>query len=187
MSRTARQLWPENYYHIMTRGNNRQAIFQHREDYEAYLRLVKKYKEELPFELYHYCLMPNHIHLLVQLHQTNFSLYMKKLNASYAHYYRKRYGGVGHFWQDRFKSKLLDNDNYLLACGMYIEFNPVRAGLTAKPTDYEYSSCRYYCRLEESLIITINPYYRTLNEDRFIAAAKYYEESINFGTRPLIN
>lgn len=113
------------------------------------------YKEELPFYLYHYCLMPNHVHLLIQTHEAEkFSLFMKKLNLSYFHYYRKKYGWTGHFWQDRYKSQPVGKDDYFLQCGKYIELNPVRAGFVASPEKYPYSSYSYYYMHDENNLIT---------------------------------
>ena len=139
MPRTARLILPHSYYHVMTRGNNRNTVFRFDIDYLYYLDLIRKYKEDLPFDIYHYCLMPNHIHLLIKTNnESNFSLFMKKLNLSYFHYYRKNYGWIGHFWQDRYKSQPVGKDNYFIQCGKYIELNPVRANLVSDPKDYLY-------------------------------------------------
>lgn len=134
MPRQARFLPPDNVYHIMCRGNNSHDIFIQKEDYLKYLELLEKYKEDHPFDLYHYALMPNHIHFLLKTSkETNFSEFMKRLNLAYFHYYRIKYGWKGHFWQDRFKSKLISQDDYLIQCGKYIELNPVRANIVSDP------------------------------------------------------
>src|SRR3989304_4426791 len=100
MPRPPRLLLSQSYYHIMTRGNNRNTVFRSDDDYYYYLELITKYKEKHPFDLYHYTLMPNHTHFLVKTnHASDFSTFMKKLNLAYFHRYRQNYSWVGHFWQ----------------------------------------------------------------------------------------
>src|SRR4030042_771285 len=129
MPRTARIAPNEYVYHILTRGNNRQNVFKDKKDYEKYLGILKRYKEKYKFKLYHYVLMTNHVHLVLETAQKggNLSEIMKGINLSYAQYYKKRYRHIGHFWQDRYKSIIISKDNYLLACGSYVDLNPVRA------------------------------------------------------------
>lgn len=155
MPRPPRLLLSQSFYHVMTRGNNRNQVFRCDSDYFHYLELIEKYKQDLPFDLYHYCLMSNHIHLLVKTKNADsFSLFMKKLNLSYFHYYRKQYDWAGHFWQDRFKSQPVGKDEYFIQCGKYIELNPVRANTVDKPEDYSYSSYTYYAFGKENDLIT---------------------------------
>jgi putative transposase len=139
----------------MARGNNRNKVFRSDADYQYYLKKLREYKEELPFDLFHYCLMPNHIHFLIRTQKaTDFSLFMKKINLSYFHYFRNKYDWVGHFWQDRFKSQAVGKDSYFIQCGKYIELNPVRKGLCEKPDDYGFSSFRYYFCGESNDLLT---------------------------------
>jgi len=155
MPRAKRFLLSKSYYHIITRGNNQNIVFKTDEDYQYYLNLVAKYKTEHPFDLYHYCLMPNHTHFLIQTKKAlDFSVFMKKLNLAYFYYYKKCYGWVGHFWQDRYKSQAVGKDAYFIQCGKYIELNPVRAKIVAKPEDYNYSSYRYYSEGKSNDLIT---------------------------------
>lgn len=176
MPRSPRLLLPQSFYHIITRGNNRNIVFKFDIDYLYFLNLISKYKRELPFDLYHYCLMPNHTHLLIQTKRANdFSLFMKKLNLSYFHYFKKHYGWVGHFWQDRFKSQPVGKDRYFIQCGKYIELNPVRANLVSKPEEYYYSSYRYYTQGEKNDLITTDFLYQDLGETNFQKQKKYKE------------
>jgi len=134
MPRLPRFLLSQSCYHVMDRGNNRNIVFKEKEDYFYYLELINKYKKEHPFNLYHYCLMPNHVHFLVQTKKAkDFSIFMKKLNLSYYHHFKKKYGWTGHFWQNRFKSKPVGKDEYFIQCGKYIELNPIRANITKDP------------------------------------------------------
>lgn len=163
MPRSPRLLLPRSYYHVMTRGNNKNQVFKCDSDYDYYLALIKKYKQDLPFDLYHYCLMPNHIHLLVKTKSADsFSLFMKKLNLAYFHYYRKHYGWVGHFWQGRFKSQPVGKDEYFIQCGKYIELNPIRANLVDNPEDYPYSSYRFYASGKSDSLLTEDFIYQDL-------------------------
>ena len=165
MPRPPRLLLPQSCYHIMTRGNNKNIVFKQNDDYRYYLNLVAKYRNELPFDLFHYCLMPNHIHMLIRTQKAHdFSLYMKKINLAYFHYYKRKYKWVGHFWQDRFKSQPVGKDEYFIQCGKYIEFNPVRKELTANAQEYPYSSYRFYALGEKDALITEDMFYTSLGE-----------------------
>ncbi len=128
-------------YHIITRGNQKQLIFQDQKDYMEYLDRLRKYKKEYDFLLYGYCLMPNHIHLLGEIKVTqDLSHFMSSLQRSYTAYFNKRYGKVGHLWQGRYKTKVITKDRYLLDCINYIEFNPVKANLVNNIREYKWSS-----------------------------------------------
>jgi putative transposase len=149
----------------MTRGNNKHTIFHDAADYQHYLRLLARFKAEHPFELYHYCLMANHVHLLVQTEDAHgFATFMKKLNLTYAQAYARRYGWVGYFWQDRYKSQPVGKDSYFIQCGKYIELNSTRAGITKDPADYPYSSYRYYAFGEPNPLITEDIFYKELDK-----------------------
>ncbi len=176
MSRQPRFLPPDNYYHIMNRGNNGQQIFTCEEDFQYYLDLILKLKEEHPFDLSHYCLMSTHVHFLIKTNnKTDFSVFSKRLNLSYSNYFKRNYGTFGHFWQGRFKSQLISNDIYLLQCGKYIELNPVRARMVKRPEQYLWSSYSYYTLGKNNDLITDDIFYHefgnNLNKRR-----KYYSK-----------
>ena len=98
MPRHPRFLPPDNYYHIMNRGNNHMPIFTCVEDYQFYLNFFAWLKIEHPFELYHYCLMATHIHLLVKINKnSDFSNFSKRLNLCYSSYFKRNYGTLGAF------------------------------------------------------------------------------------------
>ncbi len=180
MPRPPRFLLSKSYYHVITRGNNKNAIFREDENYLFFLDLVKKYKKEHPFNLYHYCLMPNHVHFLIKTGDTSgFSVFMKKINLSYYHYFKKKYGWTGHFWQGRYKSQTVGKDEYFLQCGKYIELNPVRANIVKNPEDYPYSSYNYYAKGEDSDIITEDFFYADLGINGKERQKKYREILIN--------
>lgn len=176
MPRSRRRLLSQSYYHIMTRGNNRNTIFRGDEDYQKYLDLVMRYKEDHPFDLLHYCLMPNHTHFLIKTNKaSHFSTFMKKLNLSYYYYYKKRYSWVGHFFQGRFKSQPVGKDDYFIQCGKYIELNPVRAGFVKNPGEYPYSSYNYYAKGFNDTLITEDFVYQELNGSLQSKQRKYQD------------
>jgi putative transposase len=180
MPRPARLLLSQSYYHIMTRGNNRNVVFKSKSDYCYYLKPLKKYKLELPFDLYHYCLMPNHVHMLIQTKKaSDFSLFMKKINLAYFHHYRQAYDWVGHFWQDRFKSQPVGKDEYFIQCGKYIELNPVRKNLVKRPQDYFFSSYKHYANGSKNLLVTEDFFYEKLGTNNQIRQEKYCEMVIS--------
>src|SRR3990167_5198396 len=117
MPRSARIAPGDYVYHILTRGNNRQDIFQEDRDFEKYMELLLRYKEKYKFKLYHYVLMTNHVHLVLEPTERGGGLaeIMKGINLSYAQHYKRKYKHIGHFWQDRYKSIIISKDDYLLA------------------------------------------------------------------------
>ncbi|EKD57001.1 MAG: hypothetical protein ACD_58C00029G0001 [uncultured bacterium] len=164
----------------MTRGNNRHRVFEKPEDYEYYLDLIKRFKTELPFDLYHYSLMPNHVHQLIQTRKAeDFSLYMKKINLAYFHHYKRVYDWVGHFWQGRFKSKPVGKDEYFIQCGKYIELNCVRSNLVQNPLDYKFSSYRYYALGEKNDLITRDIFYNKLGKSELKRQGQYQKIVVN--------
>jgi putative transposase len=177
MPRIARLAPPKVIYHALTRGNNRQDIFKDREDFVKYMELLLTYKERYRFRLYHYVLMSNHVHLVLEPIDGGGSLsqIMKGLNLSYAQYYKKKYDYQGHFWQDRFKSIIISKDNYLLACGSYVELNPVRAGIVRNPGHYKWSSYRSYAYGDSNQLLDQNPIYLALSRYKKKRMAKYRE------------
>jgi len=146
MPRTARKLIDNGIYHVMLRGHNRAKLFESCEDYRRFLSTLSRYKKKFPFNLYHYCLMPNHIHLLIKIGAAeNLPKLMSCVSLSYSHYSRKVYDRVGYIFQGRYKSLLIEDDSYLLDCGRYIEKNPVRAEIARDAADYEWSMCPTAC------------------------------------------
>lgn len=144
MPRTARITIENSCYHIITRGNQKQSVFLDRRDYEKYVSMLTKYKKRYKFKLYCFCLMPNHVHLIIEVQDPlMLNKIMRGLNLSYTLYFNSRYDKVGHLWQDRFKSKVIDKDAYLFECINYIETNPIRSSLVSHLEDYAWSSYRF--------------------------------------------
>jgi REP element-mobilizing transposase RayT len=130
------------YYHVYNRGNNFQPVFLEHEDYGYFLRLMRKYLMPEAVEIVSYCLMPNHIHLLVYLKLDNFSSLIKRLALAYTKAINRRYDRAGSLFQGRFRAVHVDRNDYLLHLSRYIHRNPVEAGLVESPENWEYSSYR---------------------------------------------
>lgn len=136
----------ENFiYHIINRGNNGQVVFYDEDDFSKYLGLLKRYKEKFIFKIYAYCLMSNHVHLLIRPTQPKtLSKIMQSLTTAHTKLHHYKYKTSGHLWQGRFKNPIVQEDNYLLECIKYIEFNPVRANIVQNPLHYKWSSCHFH-------------------------------------------
>ncbi len=128
----------------MMRGANRQEIFHDDEDCMKFLDIMKKYKKQTETKIYGWCLMGNHVHLLLGEGNEDISVTMKRIGVSYAWYYNWKYNTVGHLFQDRFKSEGVDSDAYLLTVIRYIHQNPAKAGLVKSLSDWKWSSCAGY-------------------------------------------
>jgi len=143
MPRIARIVGIGYPHHIIQRGNNRQNIFFDQEDRRLYLKWLEKYSLECGCTVHAYCLMSNHVHLLV-VPQYNYSLAktMQKLSLRFTQYINKKYKRTGRLWECRFYSALVDKESYLWSIGRYIERNPVRAKIVNKPEEYQWSSAK---------------------------------------------
>lgn len=156
MPRMARLLLKNYCYHIITRGNQKQNVFLDEVDFRMYLKALMKYTKRFKTRLYSFCLMPNHIHLLLEPDDPEkLRKLMQGLNLSYAIYFNHKYNKVGHLWQDRFLSKIIAKDGYLLDCISYIEANPVRANIATSAQDYKWSSYNLRLRQDYSIITKI--------------------------------
>lgn len=131
-------------YHIMMRGNEKKNLFLDDEDKQRFIETLFAKKNETGFFLYAYCLMDNHVHLLLKEDQENLAIIMKRINASYAYYFNQKNQRVGHLFQDRFKSEPIEDERYLLAVTRYIHNNPIKAGIIDKPEQYKWSSYNSY-------------------------------------------
>lgn len=131
-------------YHVMMRGNERKNLFQGEEDKQWFLENLFDKKKETGFSVYAYCLMDNHVHLLIKESQEGLATTMKRVNTSYAFYFNQKYNRVGHLFQDRFKSEPVEDEQYLMAVARYIHNNPVKAGMVDRLEQYRWSSYRSY-------------------------------------------
>ena len=143
MPRRARMYVAALPYHLIQRGNNREACFIEPENYRCYLQLWRQLAARHGVAVHAYCLMTNHVHFLVTpATHTAVSRTMKEVGSRYAHYINKRYGRTGTLWEGRHRASLVQSERYLLTCMRYIELNPVRAALVSRPEEYRWSSYR---------------------------------------------
>ena len=142
MSRPLRIEVPGGHFHITSRGNHQKPLFLDDADRQRFLMLLRRNSVRLKWVPVTYCLMGNHYHLLVQTREPNLAAGMRDLNGRYARYFNARHGQIGHVFERRYRSSLIQTDRYLLAASRYIALNPVRAGLVAGPEDWPWSAHR---------------------------------------------
>lgn len=163
MPRRTRVLIPGVPLHLIQRGNNRSVCFFTEEDYLFYLELLVEQASKNDCDIHAWCLMTNHIHLLVSPHNANSaSLLMKGVGQGYAQYINRTYSRSGCLWEGRYRSCLVENERYLLCCYRYIELNPVRAKIVNHPAEYRWSSYRVNAQSERSHIVTPHAQYLAL-------------------------
>lgn len=163
MPRQARQLSESGLYHVMLRGVNRDAIFLEDADCERFLQALAEVKEASGCRVLAYCLMHNHVHLVLRAGDEPIGAIVKRLGVRYAGWFNHKYGRVGHLFQDRFKSLPVDDDAYLVTLLRYVWNNPVAAGLVAVPEDYRWSSRRLFGR--HSTLVDDDEFRMLLPED----------------------
>ena len=148
MPRQARKKSKTGIYHIMVRGTNRQTIFEDDEDYEKFIDTIRKVKEKSGFKIYGYCLMGNHVHLLLHEGNESISLSMQRICSSFVYWYNWKYDRYGHLLQERFKSEVVESESYLITVLRYIHQNPIKAGIIDSIEGYRWSSYREYLEKE---------------------------------------
>ena len=157
MARRPRVFAPGLLYHVIVRGNQRRKTFRCDDDYKAYLDRLQDYRAKFHLRVYAYCLMPNHVHLLLESGSAPLGKFMQGLQQSYTQYFNRSYRKVGHLFQGRYKAIICDKDKYLLALLRYIHLNPVRAGLAKRPEGYVHSGHRSYLTDGAAKLIDARP------------------------------
>ncbi len=140
MPRVAREKSKTGIYHIIMRGINRQLLFEENEDCAKFIQTLQKYREICKYDLYAYCLMGNHVHLLLMEGDAPLENVMRRICSSYVLWYNKKYDRIGYLFQDRFKSEPVEDDRYFLTVLRYIFQNPVKAGIVTKIEDYSWTN-----------------------------------------------
>lgn len=162
-------------YHVITRGNNRRKIFRSHDDYLRFTSILERQKAKLPFYLYAFCLMPNHVHLLIEMQDDPVSRIMQRVLTSYSQYHNRKYKKSGHLFQGRYKSILCQTDRYLGELVRYIHLNPVRARMVKRPEDYEYSGHRAYLGFDRTALVDAEPVLRHFGAGRRRAVEAYIQ------------
>jgi len=173
MPRSARKKSNTGIYHIIIRGINRQNIFEDDVDKEKFLETINHYKSISSYEIYSYCLMDNHIHLLIKEIEEPISTSIKRISGRYVYWYNVKYDRCGHLFQERYKSEVVEDEEYFLTVLRYIHQNPVKAGLTKNVGDYKWSSYREY--IESAKIVDRDFALDILSPQREKAIREYVE------------
>lgn len=157
MARMARVVVPGYPHHVTQRGNRRQKTFFCEGDYRYYIELISRFASEAGTEVWAYCLMPNHVHLvMVPNCEDGLRAVLGEAHRRYTRHVNFRQGWRGHLWQERFHSFVMD-EQYLLATVRYVERNPVVAGLCRNPADWSWSSARAHLVAQDDKLVRVKP------------------------------
>jgi len=182
MARPVRLIVPGVAVHIIQRGNNRGACFQEDSDYLTYLGYLRHLSSKYRCELHAYCLMTNHVHLLLTPAAAGAcAVLMRDLGRCYVRYFNRRYGRTGTLWEGRFRSCMVESAHYVIACYRYIELNPVRAGMTDHPAGYLWSSYAINAGMRVDPLIRPHSEYAALGQDcrRHAAYRALFEAAVD--------
>ncbi len=153
MARPPRLLASGVLYHVIVRGNHKQETFYTPQDYETYMERLARYRSKYRLSIYAFCLMPNHVHLLLECSEEPLSKFMQGVQQSYTQYFNRAHKTVGHLFQGRYKAIICEKEEYLLTLVRYIHLNPVRSKLVERPEQYNYSGHRMCLTGESSNVL----------------------------------
>ena len=166
MSRISRSYSENGVYHILFRGVNQQSIFEEEQDYKKLIETIMNVKKEMNFEIYAYCFMSNHVHLVIKEYKTkDISLIMKRILTKYARWYNIKYERSGALIANRYKSVPVEVDEYFLHLIRYVHQNPIKAGMVKKLSEYPYSSYNEY--LSAEIICDTELVYEMISKSEF--------------------
>ena len=161
-------------HHIIQRGNNRQLIFADTQDFETMLALLTANAHKFAVAVHAYVLMDNHFHLLATPATAEaLPLMMQAVGRSYVRYFNHRHGRSGTLWEGRYRSTLIETERYLLACMVYIDLNPVRAGMVGRVADWRWSGHAHNVGLRADALVTPHALYWALGNTPFAREAAY--------------
>jgi putative transposase len=174
MARLSRLTVPGYPHHLIQRGNNRQPIFSGATDYELLLNLIDEHARKQQVAVHGYVLMSNHFHLLATPETAEgIPQMMQAVGRRYVRNYNLRQARTGTLWEGRYRSTLIQAERYLLACMVYMDLNPVRAGMVFDPADYAWSSFHHYIGRRHDKLITPHPLYWELGNTPFARDEAY--------------
>ena len=174
MARLPRLTLPGYPHHIIQRGNNRQLIFADTQDFEAMLALLGQNAQKFAVALLAYVLMDNHFHLLASPSSAEaLPLMMQAVGRSYVRYFNQRHGRSGTLWEGRYRSTLIESERYLLACMVYLDLNPVRAGMVRQAADWRWSGHAHHVGARVDGLVTPHALYWALGNTPFAREAAY--------------
>lgn len=178
MPRSPRLTAPSTVYHVILRCNAKQPLFRTPKDFESLLSVVAHYRNKHEFKFFGYCIMNTHAHLIIQTpddEETTISKIMHNVASLYARDYNGRHERVGHFFGERFKSPIVEDDSYGIALLRYVAQNPVRAKMVRNARDWERSSFRVYETGEQNMFVDFLPSFEGLARTRKRAAQMFAE------------
>lgn len=152
MPNTPRKVSHTGYYHVMARGINKEKTFNQTREKNHIKTILKNKLNKYAVEIHAYCIMSNHLHLIIKAEVEELSMFMARTLADYAEYYNYKHERNGHVFQNRFKSECIENESYYLACLRYIHLNPVKAQITSDFMKYKYSSIQEFCSESPNII-----------------------------------
>lgn len=184
MPRPNRPDAPGTTHHIIARGNRKQDIFLDASDYRTFVKLLGELATELEWSVFSYCLMPNHYHLMLRTKHANLAAGMRRLNSRYSQRANWRHENVGHMFQGRYKSFLVEEDGYLQVLARYIALNPVKAGLATKPEDWQWSNHKTFLASAGAAPSwldreTVLAHFKGMNTDGRLELCAYVNEGID--------
>ena len=176
MARLPRLSVPGFLHHVIHRGNNRQAIFLGEPDRQRMLDLLAELSARHQVSIHAYVLMDNHIHLLATpATEGGLSSMMQAMGRSYVRYFNGRAGRTGTLWEGRYRSTVIEAERYLFPCMVYMDLNPVRAGMVHAPQDFPWSSYAHYVGLRTDKLVTPHPRVWALGNTPFAREASYLD------------
>ena len=175
MPRQARLVIPHFPHHVIQRGHNRQVVFAGDDDYLFYLDTLQEWKARLGCRIYAHCLMTNHVHLVIDPGEDpdNLARLMKRVAGRQTRYVNRMEQRSGSLWEGRYKSSLIQDDAYLLACCRYVELNPLRAGIVDDPANYRWSSCPAKVGRAIQPWLDLDPFYLNMGHSETERAENY--------------
>ncbi len=174
MPRTARYIEDQCFYHVISRSINETYIFKDDTDFKLFSKLVLRAKKKFSIKIFHYVFMNTHFHFVLQvINKEDLSKFIAWIKWKYTHWMKKKYDWKGPLWRERYKSIPIENENYLSACGIYIEYNPVRAGICKNAEAYPYNSySKFLNKIHDPLT---DDYINSSNEDPIIPMTGHKE------------
>jgi len=143
------------YAHVYSRALEKRHIFRDDNDFNNFKKLLFETQKKQEYRIFHYCLMHTHFHLIISPNKLEeFCLGIKEIKQKYAKWYQEKYDHKGPIWWGRFGSQLIENEKYLYACGLYVEMNPVKAGMVTSPEHWNYSSSKHYFLEQKDQLIS---------------------------------
>ncbi|MGM0652187.1 MAG: REP-associated tyrosine transposase [Bacillota bacterium] len=172
MARVPRTKSNTGYYHVVLRGNNRSTLFFDNQDRLTFLDYLSKQKDKNLISINAYCLMDNHIHILIQETDNNLSTAMRSICTSYALFINKKYQRTGHLFDNRYRSETINDERYLFAALRYIHQNPVKAGICSNVENYRWSSDQYYRNPANNKFVSTT-ILEFIDKDKSVAISNY--------------